>query len=69
MCSLGADGGAHLGTQRGEPGQAAQFRRGHPGGQRVTQKWRYARNLYRIPAFRDTTDFAAFTAPGAAVPN
>ena len=27
--------------------------------------WRYARRLHRIPAFRDTTDFAAFTAPGA----
>jgi putative glutathione S-transferase len=27
--------------------------------------WRYARRLYRIPAFRATTDFGAFTAPGA----
>jgi putative glutathione S-transferase len=27
--------------------------------------WRYARTLFRIPAFRDTTEFAAFTAPGA----
>ena len=26
--------------------------------------WRYARRLYQIPAFRDTTDFAAFAAPG-----
>lgn len=31
--------------------------------------WRYARTLYRIPAFRDTTDFAAFTAPGARPPD
>jgi putative glutathione S-transferase len=31
--------------------------------------WRYARSLYRIPAFRDTTDFAAFTVPGAERPN
>ncbi|SNY45775.1 putative glutathione S-transferase [Paractinoplanes atraurantiacus] len=31
--------------------------------------WRYARALYRLPAFRDTTDFAAFTRPGAALPN
>lgn len=27
--------------------------------------WRYARRLYALPAFRDTTDFAAFTVPGA----
>lgn len=26
---------------------------------------RYARELYEIPAFRETTDFAAFAAPGA----
>jgi putative glutathione S-transferase len=31
--------------------------------------WRYARRLYRIPAFRDTTDFDAFTAPGAERPD
>jgi putative glutathione S-transferase len=31
--------------------------------------WRYARTLYRLPAFRDTTDFAAFAAPGATLPN
>jgi putative glutathione S-transferase len=31
--------------------------------------WRYARALLRIPAFRDTTDFAAFTAPGAYLPD
>jgi len=27
--------------------------------------WRYARELYALPAFRDTTDFASFTVPGA----
>lgn len=31
--------------------------------------WSYARDLYRIPAFRDTTDFAAFTRPGAILPD
>jgi glutathionyl-hydroquinone reductase len=27
--------------------------------------WRYARELYARPAFRDTTDFDSFTAPFA----
>jgi putative glutathione S-transferase len=27
--------------------------------------WAYARDLYTIPAFRDTTDFSSFTRPGA----
>ncbi|GAA2602131.1 hypothetical protein GCM10010399_36100 [Dactylosporangium fulvum] len=27
--------------------------------------WAYARDLYTVPAFRDTTDFSTFTAPGA----
>jgi glutathionyl-hydroquinone reductase len=27
--------------------------------------WRYTRDLYTIPAFRDTTDFSSFTRPGA----
>jgi putative glutathione S-transferase len=27
--------------------------------------WAYARDLYSLPAFRGTTSFAAFTAPGA----
>jgi putative glutathione S-transferase len=31
--------------------------------------WRYARELYALPAFRDTTDFRAFTAPGARLPD
>ena len=31
--------------------------------------WSYARDLYTIPAFRDTTDFAAFSAAGAALPD
>jgi glutathionyl-hydroquinone reductase len=26
--------------------------------------WDYARDLYTVPAFRDTTDFTTFTAPG-----
>jgi putative glutathione S-transferase len=28
--------------------------------------WAYARDLYTVPAFRNTTDFASFTRPGAA---
>jgi putative glutathione S-transferase len=31
--------------------------------------WAYARDLYTIPAFRDTTDFSSFTTPGTAVPD
>lgn len=31
--------------------------------------WRYARELYRRPAFRATTDFGSFTAPGATLPD
>jgi glutathionyl-hydroquinone reductase len=31
--------------------------------------WAYARDLYTVPAFRDTTDFAAFTRPGARLPD
>jgi glutathionyl-hydroquinone reductase len=31
--------------------------------------WAYARDLYTIPAFRDTTDFAAFTRPAARLPD
>jgi len=31
--------------------------------------WAYARRLYAIPAFRDTTDFASFTRPGATLPD
>jgi len=30
--------------------------------------WSYARALYRIPAFRDTTDFTAFARAGTALP-
>ncbi|WP_067500305.1 glutathione S-transferase C-terminal domain-containing protein [Actinoplanes sp. TFC3] len=29
------------------------------------QLWSYARDLYAVPAFRDTTDFAAFSSPHA----
>lgn len=31
--------------------------------------WSYARDLYAVPAFRDTTDFAAFTKEGARLPD
>ncbi|MFI7599876.1 glutathione S-transferase C-terminal domain-containing protein [Actinoplanes sp. NPDC049681] len=31
--------------------------------------WSYARDLYTIAAFRDTTDFAAFSRPGAVLPD
>ncbi|MEV6926356.1 glutathione S-transferase C-terminal domain-containing protein [Dactylosporangium sp. NPDC051485] len=31
--------------------------------------WAYARDLYAIPAFRDTTDFATFTSAGADLPD
>lgn len=31
--------------------------------------WSYARDLYTIPAFRDTTDFATFSRPGALLPD
>lgn len=31
--------------------------------------WRYARDLYSIPAFRDSTDFSTISAPGATVPD
>ncbi|BCB83809.1 hypothetical protein Psuf_011220 [Phytohabitans suffuscus] len=41
----------------------------NPGLDRFPHLWSYARRLYRLPAFRDTTDFATFTAPGATVPN
>jgi glutathionyl-hydroquinone reductase len=30
--------------------------------------WAYARDLYALPAFRDTTDFASFSAPFASRP-
>ncbi|UQU62092.1 glutathione S-transferase C-terminal domain-containing protein [Couchioplanes caeruleus] len=31
--------------------------------------WSYARDLYTIPAFRDTTDFATFSRPDATLPD
>jgi glutathionyl-hydroquinone reductase len=31
--------------------------------------WAYARDLYTVPAFRDTTDFSTFTAPGTVLPD
>ncbi len=34
-----------------------------------TSLWAYARDLYSHPAFRDSTDFAAFTAPFTRLPD
>ncbi|BCJ68622.1 glutathione S-transferase C-terminal domain-containing protein [Polymorphospora rubra] len=31
--------------------------------------WAYARDLYTLPAFRDSTDFDSFAAPGAELPD
>jgi putative glutathione S-transferase len=31
--------------------------------------WAYARELYRIPAFRETTDFSSFAVPGSTLPD
>jgi putative glutathione S-transferase len=44
-------------------------RRINPGLHVYPHLWRYARALYRLPAFRSTTDFAAFTTPGAEPPD
>ncbi|GAA2580289.1 hypothetical protein GCM10010435_67010 [Winogradskya consettensis] len=41
----------------------------NPGLAAYPNLWAYARDLYAIPAFRDTTDFTTFTAPGAQVPD
>ncbi|RSM49277.1 glutathione S-transferase [Actinoplanes sp. ATCC 53533] len=41
----------------------------NPGLHVYPRLWRYARALYRISAFHDTTNFAAFTRPGAEVPD
>jgi putative glutathione S-transferase len=41
----------------------------NPGLHVYPRLWSYARDLYRIPAFRDTTDFASFTRPGAQMPD
>ena len=38
-------------------------RRINPGLHVYPHLWAYARDLYAVPAFRDTTDFAAFTRP------
>jgi putative glutathione S-transferase len=45
------------------------YRTINPGLHVYPHLWSYARALYRIPAFRDTTDFAAFTRAGAALPD
>jgi putative glutathione S-transferase len=37
--------------------------------ERFAHLWAYARDLYGIPAFRRTTDFASFAAPFAAIPD
>jgi putative glutathione S-transferase len=44
-------------------------RRINPGPHVYPHLWAYARDLYAIPAFRDSTDFAAFTRPGARMPD
>jgi putative glutathione S-transferase len=41
----------------------------NPGLHEYPHLWAYARDLYTLPAFRATTDFESFTAPGAEVPN
>jgi putative glutathione S-transferase len=41
----------------------------NPGLAAYPNLWAYARDLYRVPAFRDTTDFAAFARPGAEIPD
>ena len=41
----------------------------NPGLHGYPHLWRYVRGLYEPPAFRGTTRFASFTAPGAAPPD
>lgn len=41
----------------------------NPGLPEYPHLWAYARELYQIPAFRRSTDFASFTRPGATVPD
>jgi putative glutathione S-transferase len=41
----------------------------NPGLHVYAHLWAYARDLYRMPAFRQTTDFASFSAPGALAPD
>lgn len=41
----------------------------NPGLSAYPHLWAYARDLYTVPAFRTTTDFTSFTAPGARVPD
>ncbi|MER7009011.1 glutathione S-transferase C-terminal domain-containing protein [Dactylosporangium sp. NPDC000555] len=36
---------------------------------RYPDLWAYARDLYTVPAFRDSTDFTTFTPPGAELPD
>jgi putative glutathione S-transferase len=41
----------------------------NPGLHTFPNLWSYARDLYTVPAFRETTDFATFTVPGATRPD
>ncbi|MBE1491811.1 glutathione S-transferase C-terminal domain-containing protein [Plantactinospora soyae] len=41
----------------------------NPGLSAYPHLWAYARDLYTLPAFRNTTDFDSFTAPGVDVPD
>jgi len=41
----------------------------NPGLPEYSNLWAYARRLYTIPAFRTATDFAAFSRPGAQLPD
>ncbi|GIF51438.1 putative glutathione S-transferase [Asanoa ferruginea] len=41
----------------------------HPGLHEFPHLWAYARRLYTIPAFRDTTDFSSFALPGVELPD
>jgi putative glutathione S-transferase len=41
----------------------------NPGLHEFPHLWAYARDLYSRPAFRRTTDFTSFTAPGAQIPD
>ncbi|WP_329110293.1 glutathione S-transferase C-terminal domain-containing protein [Micromonospora sp. NBC_01699] len=41
----------------------------NPGLHEFPHLWAYARDLYTLPAFRDTTDFSSFAAPDARIPD
>jgi glutathionyl-hydroquinone reductase len=48
---------------------ANAHRRINPGLHAYPHLWAYARDLYQLSAFRDTTDFATFAVPGARAPD